>query len=64
MMDKTLTLQKIGLICSIVQIMLSTVLLIYNWIYHESLIIWIVFLCSGICLLISNIGRNIKKEDN
>ena len=60
MMDKKI--QKIGVICSIVQIILSIICLIYNAINQENIIIWIL-LCSGIFLLSSNISRNNKKED-
>ena len=55
--------QKIGVICSIVQIILSIICLIYNAINQENIIIWVLFLCSGILLLSSNISRNNKKED-
>lgn len=58
MMDK-----KIGVICPIVQIILSMICLIYNAINQENIIIWILLLCSGIFLLSSNISRNNKKED-
>ena len=61
MMDKKI--QKIGVICSIVQIILSIIYLIYNAINQENIIIWILFLCSGILLLSSNINKNNKKED-
>ena len=61
MMDKKT--QKIGVICSIVQIILSIICLIYNAINQENIIIWVFFLCSGILLLSSNISRNNKKED-
>ena len=61
MMDKKT--QKIGVICSIVQIILSIICLIYNAINQENIIIWVLFLCSGILLLSSNISRNNKKED-
>ena len=63
-MDRKITSQKIGIISSLVQIILSIICLIYNAINQENFIIWIVFLCSGICLLSSNISRNNKKEDN
>ena len=56
MMDKKT--QKIG-----VQIILSIICLIYNAINQENIIIWVLFLCSGILLLSSNISRNNKKED-
>ena len=56
-------IQKIGVICSIVQIILSIICLIYNAINQENIIIWILLLCSGIFLLSSNISRNNKKED-
>ena len=55
--------QKIGVICSIVQIILSIICLMYNAINQENIIIWVLFLCSGILLLSSNISRNNKKED-
>ena len=55
--------QKIGVICSIVQIILSIICLIYNAINQENIIIWVLFLCSGILLLSSNISRNNKKEN-
>ena len=61
MMDKKT--QKIGVICSIVQIILSIICLIYNAINQENIIIWVLFLCSGILSLSSNISRNNKKED-
>ena len=61
MMDKKT--QKIGVICSIVQIILSIICLIYSAINQENIIIWVLFLCSGILLLSSNISRNNKKED-
>ena len=61
MMDKKT--QKIGVICSIVQIILSIICLIYNAINQENIIIWVLFLCSGFLLLSSNISRNNKKED-
>ena len=61
MMDKKT--QKIGVICSIVQIILSIICLIYNAINQENIIIWVLFLCSGILLISSNISRNNKKED-
>ena len=61
MMDKKT--QKIGVICSIVQIILSIICLIYNAINQENITIWVLFLCSGILLLSSNISRNNKKED-
>ena len=61
MRDKKI--QKIGVICSIVQIILSIICLIYNAINQENIIIWILLLCSGIFLLSSNISRNNKKED-
>ena len=55
--------QKIGVICSIVQIILSIIFLIYSVINQENIIMWILFLCSGILSLSSNISRNNKKED-
>ena len=55
--------QKIGVICSIVQIILSIICLIYSAINQENIIIWVLFLCSGILLLSSNISKNNKKED-
>ena len=61
MMDKRI--QKIGTICPIVQIILSIICLVYNAINQENIIIWILFLCSGILLLSSNISRDNKKED-
>nr|WP_304026371.1 hypothetical protein [Ruminococcus bromii] len=61
MMDKKT--QKIGVICSIVQIILSTLCLISNARTQENIRIWVLFLCSGILLLSSNISRNNKKED-
>ena len=61
MMDKKT--QKIGVICSIVQIILSIICLIYSAINQENIIMWVLFLCSGILLLSSNISRNNKKED-
>lgn len=59
-MDKKVP--KIGVICPIVQIILSIICLIYNAINQENIMIWIVFLCSGILLLSSNVSRNNKKE--
>ena len=61
MMDKKT--QKIGVICSIVQIILSIICLIYSAINQENIIMWVLFLCSGILSLSSNISRNNKKED-
>lgn len=61
MMDKKT--QKIGVICSIVQIILSIICLIYSAINQETIIMWVLFLCSGILSLSSNISRNNKKED-
>ena len=61
MMDKKT--QKIGVICSIVQIILSIIFLIYSAINQENIIVWVLFLCSGILSLSSNISRNNKKED-
>ena len=61
MMDKKT--QKIGVICSIVQIILSIICLIYSAINQENIIVWVLFLCSGILSLSSNISRNNKKED-
>ena len=55
--------QKIGVICSIVQIILSIICLIYSAINQENIIMWVLFLCSGILSLSSNISRNNKKED-
>lgn len=49
MMDKKT--QKIGVICSIVQIILSIICLIYNAINQENIIIWVLFLCSGIFIV-------------
>ena len=45
MMDKRI--KKIGVICPIVQIILSIICLVYNAINQENIIIWILFLCSG-----------------
>ena len=61
MMDKKI--QKIGVICSIVQIILSIIFLIYSAINQENIIVWVLFLCSGILSLSPNISRNNKKED-
>ena len=61
MMDKKT--QKIGVICSIVQIILSIICLIYSAINQENIIMWVLFLCSGILSLSSNISRNNKKEN-
>lgn len=55
MMDKKT--QKIGVICSIVQIILSIICLIYSAINQENIIMWVLFLCSGILSLSSNISR-------
>ncbi len=63
-MNNKLTLEKVGLCCSIIQIILSIICLIYNAVNHEDFWIWIVFLCAGICLLSSNISKNNKKEKN
>ena len=51
MMDKKT--QKIGVICSIVQIILSIICLIYSAINQENIIMWVLFLCSGILSLSS-----------
>ena len=56
MMDKKT--QKIGVICSIVQIILSIICLIYSAINQENIIMWVLFLCSGILSLSSNITLN------
>ena len=61
MMDKKT--QKIGVICSIVQIILSIICLIYNAINQENIIIWVLFLCSGILLLSSNIIKKKTSEE-
>ena len=61
MMDKKA--QKIGVTCSIVQIILSIICLIYSAINQENIIMWVLFLCFGILSLSSNISRNNKKED-
>lgn len=61
MMDKKT--QKIGVICSIVQIILSIICLIYSAINQENIRMWVIFLCGGIVSLSSNISRNNKKED-
>ena len=55
--------KKIEVICSIVKIIISIICLIYNAINQENIIIWVLFLCSGILLLSSNISRNNKKEN-
>jgi len=57
-MKKDNSLQKIGQISSIVLILLSSILLIYKLMNHESFVIWIAFLCAGICLFISNVSIN------
>lgn len=62
MMDKKT--QKIGVICSIVQIILSIICLIYSAINQENIIMWVLFLCSGILSLSSNISRNKKKKES
>ena len=61
MMDKKT--QKIGVICSIVQIILSIICLIYSAINQENIRMWVIFLCGGIVSLSSNISRNNKKEN-
>lgn len=59
--NKKVTSQKVGLYCSITQIILSLICLIYNAVNHENIWIWIVFLFSGVCLLSSNISRSSKR---
>ena len=61
MMDKKT--QKIGVICSIVQIILSIICLIYSAINQENIRMWVIFLCGGTVSLSSNISRNNKKKD-
>lgn len=61
-MDNKKQLQKIGFICSIVQIVLSVIFLTYNAINQENIAIWAVFLCSGISLFCLNLNKNDKQE--
>ena len=61
MMDKKT--QKIGVICSIVQIILSIICLIYSAINQENIRMWVIFLRGGTVSLSSNISRNNKKKD-
>lgn len=41
----------------------TVICLIYSAINQENIIMWVLFLCSGILSLSSNISRNNKKED-
>lgn len=54
-------INKFGIICSITQIIISVICLIYNMVTNTNYVIWIIMLCSGICLLCSNI--NLKKDE-
>jgi len=56
MKNSKLDINKFGIICSFIQIIISLICLIYNIVTNENYIIWIVMLCSGICLLCSNIS--------
>lgn len=59
MKNKKFDKQMLGLICSIVQIIISIICLIYTIATNENYIIWIVMLCSGFCILSSN--NSLKK---
>ena len=56
MKNNKLNMNKIGIICSVTQIIISTICLIYNIVTNANFIIWIIMLCSGVCLLSSNIS--------
>lgn len=64
MKDKKINVSMLGFVCSIVQIIISVICLIYNYLNHDNYTIWIVFLCSGICLLFSNPIMGNKETDN
>lgn len=61
-MKKNKTIHKVGVICSITQIIISVICLIYNIVTGDNYWIWIIMLCSGICLLSSNINSNKETE--
>lgn len=47
---------KLGIICLVTQIIISIICLIYNIVTNANYAIWVVMLCSGVCLLSSNIS--------
>lgn len=55
-------MNKVGVICSVTQITISTICLIYNIVTNANFIIWIIMLCSGVCLLSSNMSLKKDKE--
>ena len=58
MMDKKT--QKIGVICSIVQIILSIICLIYSAINQENIIMWVLFLQCHLVKVLSSGFINMK----
>ncbi len=62
MKNNNFDMNKIGVICSITQIIISTICLIYNIVTNANYTIWIIMLCSGVCLLSSNISSKKDKE--
>ena len=60
MKNSKFNINKVGITCSIIQIIISIICLIYNIVTNANYIIWIIMLCSGICLLSSNIS--LKKD--
>jgi len=60
MKNNKFDMNKFGIICSITQVIISIICLIYNIVTNENYIIWIIMLCSGSCLLCSNIS--LKKD--
>jgi len=62
MKNSKFDINKIGIICSITQVVISIICLIYNIVTNENYMIWIVMLCSGIVLLSSNIDSRKGKK--
>ncbi len=63
MKENKFNMSKFGIICSITQIIISIICLIYNIVTKESYVIWIIMICSGICLLCFNISlKNTKNK--
>lgn len=61
-MKKNKLINKVGVICSITQIIISVICLAYNIVIGDNYWIWIIMLCGGICLLSSNISLNKKTK--
>lgn len=51
----------VGVICPIVQIIMSVICMIYNIVSGGNYIIWILILGSGLCILSSNIDSKNEK---